>query len=123
MRLVLLLMIVANLYGQELKDTVIAMIEPPLKNPIVYINYDPFQKGKEVIQKIFDKKAQDKTLYITTILNNKVFINSRWYRAGETVSGFKIIQINRDSILAKNSKKVVKFGIKRRKKFLKVKGK
>ena len=123
MKLILILVLFTSIYAQDLKLRIERLIVPVEKRPIVKVKYDPFKKGQEVIQKIFNKKLQDNTLYVTSILNNRVFINSRWYRVGDKVNGYKIIQIKEDSILAKNSKKVLKFGIKRRDNIVKVEDK
>jgi len=120
MKAFLILSIVMSIYAQDLKLKIERLIVPVEKKPIVKVKYDPFKKGQEVVQKVFNKKVQDNTLYVTSILNNRVFINSRWYRVGDKVNGYKIIQIKEDSILAKNSKKVLKFGIKRRDNIVKV---
>ena len=123
MRIFLILSIVLSLYAEDLKLRTQKLIAPIEKTLIVRVKYDPFKKGEEVVQKIFNKKRQDKTLYVTAILNNKVFINSRWYRVGDKVAGYKILQLKEDSILVKNSKKVLKFSIKRRNNIVKVKDK
>jgi hypothetical protein len=114
---------VVSLYAQDLKERIEKLIVPPQKRTIVKVKYDPFKKGQEVVQKTFDGKPQDKTLHITSILNNKVFVNSHWYSVGDEVNGYKILQIREDSVLAKNSEKVVKLGIKRRDKIVKVEDK
>ena len=123
MKIFLILSIVLSLYAEDLKLRTEKLIVPIEKRAIVKVKYDPFKKGKEVVQKVFSKKVQDNTLYVTSILNNRVFINSRWYRVGDKVNGYKIIQIKEDSILVKNSKKVLKFGIKRRDNIVKVEDK
>jgi hypothetical protein len=123
MRIFLILSIVLSLYAEDLKLRTQKLIAPIEKTLIVRVKYDPFKKGQEVVQKIFSKKVQDNTLYVTAILNNKAFINSRWYRVGEKVDGYKIIQLKENSILVKNSKKVLKFSIKRRDNIVKVKDK
>ncbi len=123
MKIFLILSIVLSLYAEDLKLRTEKLIVPIEKRAIVKVKYDPFKKGKEVVQKVFSKKVQDNTLYVTSILNNRVFINSRWYRVSDKVNGYKIIQIKEDSILVKNSKKVLKFGIKRRDNIVKVEDK
>jgi hypothetical protein len=123
MKLILIFAMVMSLYAQDLKQRIEELIVPPQKRTIVQVKYDPFQKGQEVVKKAFETKSQEKTLSVTSILNNKVFINSHWYSVGDEVNGYKIIQIREESVLAKNSEKVVKFGIKRRDNIVKVEDK
>ena len=123
MKLILILSMVISLYAQDLRTRIEVLIVPPQKSKIQKVNYDPFQKGQEVVQKTFESKPQEKTLHVTSILNNRVFVNSRWYSVGDEVNEYKIIQIREDSLLAKKSGKIVKFGIKRRDNIVKVEDK
>jgi len=123
MKIFLIFSIVLSLYAEDLTSRTQKLIEPIEKTLVTKVKYDPFKKGQEVVQKVMNKKEVESSLYITSILNNRVFVNSHWYKVGDKVNGYKIIQINNNDILAKNSKKVVKFGIKRRKNIVKVEDK
>jgi len=123
MKLVLILVMVVSLYAQDLKTRIEKLVIPPIKTKTVKVKYDPFQKGQEVVRKTFESKPQDKTFHVMSIFNNKVFVDSHWYRVGDEVNGYKILQIRENSVLAKNSGKVVKFGIKRRDNIVKVEDK
>ncbi len=123
MKLVLICAMVMSLYAQDLKIRIEKLIIPPQKKAIVQVKYDPFQRGQEVVKKAFENKQQEKTFNIISILNNRVFVNSHWYSVGDKVNGYKIIQIGEKSILAKNSEKIVKIGIKRRDNIVKVEDK
>jgi|LGOV01.1.fsa_nt_gb hypothetical protein len=123
MKLILILSMVISLYAQDLKQRIEKLTVPPQTKKIVHVKYDPFQKAQVVVSKAIIEMQVEKTLHVTSILNNKVFVNSRWRSVGEEVDGYKIIQIREDSLLAKKSGKVVKFGIKRRDNIVKVKDK
>lgn len=123
MKLVLIFTVVISLYAQDLKSRIEKLTVPPQKRTIVQIKYDPFQKAQVVVQEAIETKPQEKTFHVISILNNRVFVNSHWYSVGDEVNGYKILQIREESVLAKNSEKVVKFSIKRRDNIVKVEDK
>ena len=123
MKIFLIFTMVISIYAQDLKSRIEKLITPLETKKIVYIKYDPFQKAQVVVQEVIEQKPQENTFYIMSILNNRVFVNSHWYSVGDEVNGYKILQIRKDSVLAKNSEKVVKFGVKRRNNIVKVEDK
>jgi hypothetical protein len=123
MKFILIFALLTSVYAQDLKTRIEQLIIPPKKSKISYIKYDPFKKGQEVVQKTFKVKPTEESLHISTILNNRVFANSSWRSVGDEVSGYKIIQINKNEVLARKNGKIVKFGIKRQKSIVKVEDK
>ena len=123
MKFLLILSVAISIYAQDLKGRIEKLILPPEKSPIVQIKYDPFKKGQEVVKKTFDVKAVEDTLHVTTVLNNRVFVNSSWYKVGDEVNGYKIIQIRENEVLTKKDGKILKFGLKRQKSIVKVEDK
>jgi len=123
MKILILFILMLNLYSSDLKSRIEILTNSPEKSTIVYINYDPFQSGKEVVMKTLEAKDQESTLSITTILNNKVFIGSKWYQVGDKAQEYEIMQISKDSVLAKKNGKLIKLGIKKSEKLLKIRDK
>jgi len=123
MKIFLLCILIINLYGVDLKNKIINLQKSPEKTKIINVKYDPFQNGKEVVQKVSKEKKQIDTLYITTILNNRIFVNSKWYKVGDKINEYKIVQISKNSILARKDGKLVKLGIKKSQKLLKIRDK
>lgn len=123
MKILILLILMLNLNASDLQDRIASIMESPKKSNIVSPQYDPFQNGKEVVMKTLDAKKQESTLYVTTILNNKAFIDSRWYKVGDIVKEYEIVQITNNSILAKKNDKLIKLGIKKSQKLLKIRDK
>ncbi len=123
MKLVLILVMIINLYSHDLKNKIEKLIEPPQSKTIVYVKYNPFKTLQKGMKKVFNKKIYDKTFYVMSILNNRVFINSHWYNVGDKVNGYKIIQIKNNSILAKKRNKIIKYKLKRQNKILKIEDK
>lgn len=120
---VLILAFMVSLNASELTKRVQELIECNFKAPMRVVKYDPFYKGAKVVQMSMAQKEQSDVFYISSILNNKAFINSRWYGVGDEVLGYKIISIHKESVLVKNGSKVIKLGIKRNNKLLKIRKK
>lgn len=123
MKIILILAMVMSLYAQDLKQRIEELTIPLKTKSIIQVKYDPFKKAQVIVQKAVETKKQDKTLHVASILNNKVFINSKWHSVGDEVNGYQIIQIRENSLLAKKSGKIMKFGIKRRDNIVKVEDK
>ena len=65
-----------------------------------YDIYDPFATAKPILKHKKKKKTVKKRkIHIKTILNNRVFINRRWYNVGEIIYGYKIKSINSNYIV------------------------
>lgn len=123
MKILILFILILNINASDLQDRIKQLTISPEKSNIVNAKYDPFQSGKEVVMKTFEAKKQENTLHVTTILNNKVFIKSNWYKVGDTVEEYKIIQISKSSVLVKKDDKIIKIGIKKSQKLLQIRNK
>lgn len=123
MKILLLFLMIINLNATDLKNKIQELTKSPQKTDIVYAKYDPFQKGKKIVSKMISVKKSTKALHVTTILNNKAFINSQWNSVGDTIEGYKIVQITNSSVLARKNGKIVKIGIEKSKKLLKIRDK
>lgn len=110
-------------FSEDLQQKVDKLKELPKEGNIVLVTYDPFKRGEEIVLKTIELKKQDNSLNIISIMNNRVFIDSHWYSVGDEVRGYKILQINALNVLAKNDDKVVKLGIKKSSKLLKIRNK
>ncbi len=93
------------------------------KHNLKAVKYDPFFKAQKVIKKAIVKKKQSYNFFLSSILNNKAFIGSKWYGVGDKINNFKIIAIEKDAILAKKNRKIIKIGFYKSKKLLRVKEK
>jgi len=74
-----------------------------------YKVYDPFAKAKPIIttKKVVVVKKL-KPIVIQTIFNDRVFINSRWLKRGDTVNGMKIKHIYKSYVVIGKRKYRVK---------------
>ncbi len=50
-------------------------------------------------------KTVSKVLVLSLLMNNSAMIGREWYKLGDKVNGFEIIEINRNSILLRKQKK------------------
>ncbi|HIP20517.1 MAG TPA: hypothetical protein EYG70_05285 [Sulfurimonas sp.] len=90
-----------------------------IKNPFIFLqkNKTTIDKtGKKVVSKgtkrvgpLVVKKEKVKTvnkvLVLSAVMNNSAMISGKWYRIGDTVNGYKLNEINRNSVLLSKHKK------------------
>jgi len=125
--IMLLFVFINQLCASELKwvDEQIAAIKPPrvgilnknitkLQNPFVFLvkkdKKTAVEKGKESSKKVirhayYIRKHYYRHLYLEAILNKSVMINRRWYKEGHFVYGYKIVKVNRTSVLLQKQNK------------------
>ena len=79
---------------------------------VQYHVYDPFSGAKPMVDS--KNNTLEKTsiviepVILQTILNNRAFIDGKWYNKGDKVREFELVAINSDSVvLMKNSKKTI----------------
>lgn len=91
----------------------------------IKVDYDPFAQAK----KIFIKEKKIKTvvkqslktsLTLVTVLNDKAFINSKWYKKNDKLYGYKIVYIGNDKVMLRKQNKIKYLQIKKTKSLLKV---
>jgi len=46
-----------------------------------------------------------KVLMLKAVMNNSALINGKWYKSGDTINGYKVMQVNRFSVLLNKKKK------------------
>ena len=91
----------------------------------IKVNYDPFAQTKNIIQKKKNLKktvrlSTKKTFSLVTIFNDRAFINSKWYKKGDTIYGYKIVDIGGDKVLLSKESKFKYLRIKKINNLLKV---
>jgi hypothetical protein len=126
--IILILFTGINLFCNELAwvDEQVEAIKPPrigikntdmskIKDPFIFFsnkikaNKTKNKKTKRIIYthtKNTNKKVIRKKSYfsLNAILNQSAMINNKWYKYGDTVNGFKIVKIDRTSVLLKRNK-------------------
>jgi len=61
---------------------------------------------KKVANSTLVKKK--KSLSVTMLMNSSAMINGKWYRVGDTINGYKVSKMDKDSVLlTKKSKKLL----------------
>lgn len=69
----------------------------------IVVKYDPFFPKRKKIKTVSIKKR--KILKLKAILNDKAFINGRWFSKGEKVGEYKIIKITPSFVELRKGKK------------------
>ncbi len=74
-------------------------------SPMVKIVMENNETIKDSNGTIIKAKAKDDNFVLAAILNNSAFINGNWYKVGDMVGKYKLIEIMDDSVLLKNGNK------------------
>ena len=74
-------------------------------SPMVKIVMENNETIKDSNGTIIKAKAKDESFVLAAILNNSAFINGNWYKVGDMVGKYKLIEIMDDSVLLKNGNK------------------
>jgi len=132
------ILLTANLNADELAwvDEQVEAIKPPrtgmksrelsiLKDPFIFLkkNRTDVSKKKNAKRSSTPRVARSATssipgakkiikkrkgLILTTVINTSAMINGKWYKTGDTVSGYKVSKIDSTSVLlTKKSKKLL----------------
>ena len=87
-----------------------------IKNPFIFLAKN---RGEEISKKVSPSstkqkekpksvKTASKVLELGAIMNNSVMISGSWYKLGDSINGYKIVEINYNSVLlTKNKKKLL----------------
>ena len=82
----------------------------------IKVTYDPFHPQHKVVSKKVKKairhhhKKNHTKPYVSMILNNKAFINGKWYSKNQKVARYVLTRIDEDSItLTRNGKHLTLF--------------
>lgn len=95
-----------------------------LSQNLDYKVYDPFETAKPILeQKQIIRKKHNRAIVIQTVLNDRIFIQHKWYSKGDTVQGYKIKQIFHNSAQFCKNKKCKIIYQKSRKNLLKIEDK
>jgi hypothetical protein len=90
-----------------------------IKNPFIFLEKNRTTDSKEnpkvqlqastkqnsLVIKKQKIKTVNKVLVLSLLMNNSAMISGEWYKLGDKVNGFEIIEINRNSILLRKQKK------------------
>lgn len=66
-------------------------------------NYNPFYEASSKIHKKTQSKAM--SFHVGAILNDKVFINKKWYKIGDNIGKYKLIGADYKSVMLQDANK------------------
>jgi len=113
-----------NLVANELEwvDEQVEAIKPPregmkgkeissIKDPFIFLKKNAPKKatsksGKKTSSTSIKKVIKTPQSYkLTTVINRSALINGKWYKEGEVMHGYKIAEVNPQSVLLTKKKK------------------
>lgn len=106
--------------ANNLQSRIENLINNTQENQKLKINYNPFGSAEVIVQQVFKNSVVQKTLHVVSIINNKAYINSSWRSVGDEFSGYKVLQINDNSVLVKKEDKILKLSLKKSSQLLKI---
>ena len=77
------------------------------------VHYDPFIKAKKIIKRakepaLSPAKVVRPRFELSAIFNDKAFINGRFYKVGDRISGYKVSEIKENYVIfQKNGTKMI----------------
>ncbi len=133
MRYILSLFLAVNIFAFSI-EPIILKINMLNKQKVkvfkeISLKYDPFKNGnkvvkaKTILQKNKKTKEQKSSFFLLAILDNKAFINSKWYKLNDKIGKYRIIKISKNLVIIKNSKKRIFLKPNKSNKILKIRNK
>jgi len=106
MKWLILLLSVELIYSAPINKTIDELLEKSEKQELKVPSYDPFKRATPLLQKK-SKKSSYKALPIelSAIMNNKSFINGRWYEKGDKTPEGRVVKITKDAVYLRQGKK------------------
>jgi len=121
----LLLLLVVNLSADELKwvDEQIEAIKPPrsgmqakelakIKDPFIFLSSAKSKSKKKYKRSKYKRSSTKKKravlnnkFHLAMTMNQTARINDKWYKLGESISGYKIAKIDSSFVLLTKNKK------------------
>lgn len=111
-----------SLWATPIHKTIDELLENEKEQDLSIPKYDPFKRAKPLLKRKKSGKSTYKPLpvQLTAIMNNKAFINGRWYKKGDSISEGKLIKVNRTSVYLKQGKKIKILPLKKSKNILEI---
>ncbi len=112
----------SSLWSSPIHKTIDELLENEKEQVLDVPMYDPFKRAKPLLK----QKNRSKSVYrrsplqLTAVLNDKAFINGRWYNRGELTAEGKLVRINPMSVYVKEGTKIKILPLKKSKNLLKM---
>jgi hypothetical protein len=84
--------------------------------------YDPFKRAKPLLIRKLSKRPvyRPAPTALIAVLNDKAYINGRWYKIGDVLFEGKLFKITDESVYLKKGNKIKIFRLKKEKSILQV---
>lgn len=117
MRWMIILLFGYTVWASPIHKTIDQLLENEDKRSVDFPQYDPFKKATPLLNKKSKKLRTHKPLPIrlSAVLNNRAYINGKWYKKGDLLSEGKIMDIRKNSVYLKKANKIKILNLKRSK--------
>ena len=105
MKLILFLVLcIKFVWAAPINKTIDELLKSETKKELQISHYDPFKKAQPLLQKkSYKTRTRRKSkIELSAVLNEKAFINGKWYTKGELTSGGRVMKITRNSVYLKD---------------------
>ena len=108
MRWMLILLCGCTLWASPIPKTIDQLLDNEDKTEIEVPQYDPFKRATPLLHKKSKRIKVHKALptQLVAVLNDKAFINGKWYKKGDVLSEGKIVDVRADSVYLKKGHKI-----------------
>ena len=120
--IVLLFLSASMLWGAQINKTIDELLNNETEHEVTLPKYDPFKRSKPLLQ----RKKSGKSVYrprpaqLNAVMNDKAYINGRWYQVGDSISEGKLVKINRTSVYLKKGTTIKILPLKTNKNLVKI---
>ncbi len=120
--LIVSLLGVNSLWATPIHKTIDELLDNEQEQTLSIPKYDPFKRAKPLLKRKKSGRSAYKPLpsRLTAVLNDRAFINGRWYTKGESIPEGKLIKINPTSVYLKQGKKIKILPLKTSKNLLEI---
>ncbi len=108
MKWILILLSIYTVHAAPIHKTIDQLLEDGGKPELKIPQYDPFKRAAPLLKKKRVTRRVDKPapLVLSAVLNERAFINGKWYENGDLLPEGKIVKVNSKSVYLKQGKKI-----------------
>jgi len=108
MRWMILLVFGYTLWASPIPKTIDQLLNNEDTTELEVPQYDPFKRATPLLQKksTRDKVSRPLPTQLIAVLNEKAFINGKWYKEGDVLAEGKITEVRADSVYLKKGRTV-----------------
>jgi len=112
----------ASLMASSIHMTIDELLDKEQTKELELPKYDPFKRAKPLLVRKLSKApvAKPRRTELVAILNEKAFINGRWYQKDDELMQGRVYKITDESVYIKQGKKIKILRLKKEKRLLEI---